>query len=89
MSNFRCPLCGNSRLSPLTAVALPDRMGLCYVHDPDGGMFSRGKVVLTPSIGCACLDCGHVLYFLGPEDLDQLRREAGALHATAHGTRSL
>jgi hypothetical protein len=45
-------------------------------------VFSKGKMVLQPAAGRACIDCGHTMYFLMPNDLATLRAEAeaGTLH---------
>jgi hypothetical protein len=57
-------------------------ISLCYVHNPQGGVFSKGREFFGPPLGRACLDCGYIMFFLKPDDLGKLHQEAGDLHAT-------
>jgi hypothetical protein len=83
MSDPRCPLCGSPRLSPPTYLAIGHgNIALCYVRNPQGGVFSKGREYFGPPAGRACFDCGHVMLFLKPEDLGRLRQEAATLHPT-------
>jgi len=81
MSNSRCPVCASGRITPRTVVPAPTR--LAYETNPQGGMFSKGTVVGNATHACACLDCGYVMCFLGPDDLARLRASAATLHPTA------
>jgi hypothetical protein len=85
MSTPRCPVCGGSRVTPPTTLSVPlqQHMALVYETNPQGGVFSRGKIVGSPAAGCACLDCGYVMVFLKPDDLARLRDAAATLHPTA------
>ena len=71
---MECPVCASERLSmPYTYNSFESHMRI-----PDGakGMFGTKDLTVAPSLARVCLDCGYMMFFLGPDDLKQVQAAA-------------
>jgi hypothetical protein len=68
-----CPVCRSQRITPPTASGISSDATHIRYQTPDGGFLSQGIILV--GVGCVCLDCGYMMFFLSPEALERARQQ--------------